>query len=148
MFTTLGQMISEKGRSAETVAPEVSVADAVNQMHQCNVGALLVTEGERLVGIFTERDVLFRVVDEELDPTSTRVSQVMTPDPLAVKPTTTAEEAMRVVTEKRFRHLPVVENEHLVGLVSSGDLTRSVVEAQEGQIDALIRSVKAMGHGA
>jgi CBS domain-containing protein len=147
MFTTLGQIISEKDRSVETVIPEISVADAVHKMYQCKIGALLVTEGKRLVGIFTERDVLFRVVNEGLDPKSTPVSQVMTPNPLAVKPTTTAEEAMRVVTEKRVRHLPVVEGEHLAGLVSSGDLTRAVVAAQEGQIDSLIRSVRAMGRG-
>ena len=147
MLTTLGQIISDKNRAVETIAPDTSVAEAVHKMHQFNIGALLVTEGERLVGIFTERDVLLRVVNEELDPKSTRVAQVMTPNPLAVKPTTTAEEAMRVVTEKRVRHLPVVEDGRLAGLVSSGDLTRAVVTAQEGQIDSLIRSVRAMGHG-
>ncbi len=129
MLTTLGQIIPEKGQSVETTAPEVSVADAVHRMHQLNIGALLVKEGGQLVGIFTERDVLFRVVDEGLDPKATRVSEVMTPDPLALKPTTTVEEAMRVVTEKRFRHLPVVEGGHLQGLVSNGDLTRSAVRA-------------------
>ena len=148
MLTTLSQILAEKGHGIQSARPEDSVADAVRKMHELNIGALLVTEGERLVGIVTERDVLFRVVNEGLDPISTRVSQVMTSDPLAVAPTTSAEQAMQVVTEKRFRHLPVVEGDRLVGIVSSGDLTRAVVKSQEGQIDGLIRSVKAMAHGA
>ena len=148
MFTTLSQILAEKGGTVHTVPPTTLVSEAVHEMHQLEIGSLLVTEGDRLVGIFTERDVLFRVVDGELDPKSTKVAQVMTADPLAVKPSTTAEQAMQLVTDKRFRHLPVVEEGRLVGGVSSGDLTHSVVKSQEGQIDALIRSVKAMAHGA
>lgn len=148
MFTTLSQILAEKGGEVHSVGPETSVAEAVHQMYQRGIGALLITEGDRLVGIFTERDVLFRVVAGDLDPKSTKVTQVMTTDPLAVKPATTAEQAMRLVTDKRFRHLPVVEEGRLVGVVSSGDLTRSVVKTQKGQIEALIRSVKAMAHGA
>lgn len=117
-------------------------------MHEHNIGALLVTEGDNLIGISTERDVLFRVVHAGLDPLSTKVFQVMTPDPMSVKPTATVEQAMQLVTQKRIRHLPVAEAGRLYGLVSSGDLTRAVASDQESQIDSLIRSVRVMAHGA
>jgi len=147
MLTTLKEIISEKNRAVQTAQPEDSVYEAVHKMHQHNIGALLVTKDDNLVGIFTERDVLFRVVHAGLDPKSTKVSEVMTPEPMSVAPSATVEQAMHLVTKKRIRHLPVVENERLFGLVSSGDLTRAVSSNQEFQIDSLIRSVKVMAHG-
>jgi len=147
MLTTLKEIISEKNRAVQTSKPEDKVYDAVYKMHQHNIGALLVTKEGNLVGIFTERDVLFRVVHAGLDPKSTKVSEVMTPEPMSVAPSATVEQAMQLVTQKRIRHLPVVENERLFGLVSSGDLTRAVSSNQEFQIDSLISSVKVMAHG-
>ena len=148
MLTTLKEIISEKNRAVQTAQPQDKVYDAVQKMHEHNIGALLVTEDGQLVGIFTERDVLFRVVHTGLDPKSTDVSEVMTQNPLSVDPRTTVEQAMQLVTQKRIRHLPVVENGQLAGVISSGDLTRVVTSNQEIQIDSLIRSVKVMAHGA
>jgi CBS domain-containing protein len=94
-----------------------------------------------MVGIFTERDVLCRVVGEGRDPSATRVVDVMTQEVVAVRSTTSVEEAMAVFTEKRFRHLPVVDDGELKGLVSSGDLTRRMSRNQEGHIQDLMNFI-------
>jgi CBS domain-containing protein len=96
---------------------------------------------EHLVGIFTERDVLCRVVDEERDAAATRVAEVMTASPVVVKSEATVSEAMAIVSEKRCRHLPVVEDNKLVGLVSSGDLTKWVTRNQEFHIQNLVNFI-------
>jgi len=96
---------------------------------------------ETPLGIFTERDVLCRVVAEGRDPTKTRVVDVMTQEVVAVRSTTSVEEAMAVFTEKRFRHLPVVDDGELKGLVSSGDLTRRMSRSQEGHIQDLMNFI-------
>jgi len=140
----LKDVAEAKGGEIYSVSPSVLVSDAVHQMHEHNVGALLVREGDRIAGIFTERDVLFRVVDDGVDPKATPVSQVMTKDPVSVSPSTSVEDAMRQVTERRIRHLPVVENDRLVAMVSSGDLTRWMVRTQETQIDSLTKDVKSV----
>ena len=147
MLITLNEVLSFKNSAVQTSQPEDKVYDAVFKMHQHNIGALLVTSEGRVVGVFTERDVMFRMVHTELDPKSTSDSEVMTPDPISVAPSTTVEQAMQLVTEKRIRHLPVVDDGRLVGMVSSSDLTRVLTSNQEAQIDGLIRSVKVMAHG-
>ena len=109
------------GRPPVTVTRTATVVEAARQMKQRNVGSVLVVDGARLVGIFTERDVLFRVLAAERDPSATRMSEVMTPQPQ----TLTADEpflrALRVMHEGRFRHLPVVEQGRPIGIVSVRD---------------------------
>ncbi|HQU50203.1 MAG TPA: CBS domain-containing protein [Casimicrobiaceae bacterium] len=109
------------GRPPVTVTRTATVVEAARQMKQRNVGSVLVVDGARLVGIFTERDALFRVLAAERDPSATRMSEVMTPQPQ----TLTADEpflrALRVVHEGRFRHLPVVEQGRPIGIVSVRD---------------------------
>jgi CBS domain-containing protein len=119
------------------VGPHETIAEAARYMTENSIGALVVLEQDHVVGIFTERDVMFRVVTMRLDPASTPVKDVMTPNPVCVLPTLSVDEAMVLVTERRFRHLPVVENGKLRGLISSGDLTRWVVRDMEQQIEDL-----------
>ncbi len=145
MSSTLSQVLDFKGSSVATAKPEVTVAEAVGQMHKQKIGALVVERDGAVAGIFTERDVLFRVVDGGLDPAKTAVSEVMTPDPRCVSPSTTVEEAMREVTELRARHLPVLDNGKLIGLVSNGDLTRWVVTEQKEEIRDLGQKVEKEG---
>jgi len=144
MLTSLKEIVSKLNRAIQTSQPQDSVYDAVHKMHVYNIGALLVVEDNKLVGIFTERDVLYRVVHAGLNPKTTKVSEVMTPEPMSVTPATTVGQAMQLVTQKRIRHLPLVEDGRLVGLVSSGDLTRAISSNREYQIDSLIGSVKVM----
>ena len=141
MQNTLADVIAVKGSTVHSVAPEATVLDAVRAMNAEKIGALLVRDGEEVVGIFTERDVLCRVLDSERDPATTRVAEVMSTELVAVRPSTRVEEAMAVITEKRCRHLPVFDDGELVGLVSIGDLTRWVSRHQEGHIQDLVNYI-------
>ena len=134
MDSTLSAIMASKGKIIETAAPSDLVSDSVEKMHEKNIGALPVVEGEKVVGIFTERDALYRVIHGKLDPASTRVIEVMTKDPECLSPSMTLIDAMRTVNSKRFRHLPLVEDGRLVGLISSGDLTQWVVDKEKAEI--------------
>jgi CBS domain-containing protein len=138
--TPLSQVLATKSRGKATlsVPPDISVAAAVEVLNQNQVGSVLVLDGGRLVGIFTERDILRRVVGERRDPASTRVSDVMTRDLVVMRPSASVVDAMKVVSEKRIRHIPVVEAGTVVGVVSQGDLNHWLVRNREGQIQDLV----------
>lgn len=138
MYGFVSGILAGKGRQVYTVAPGATVRQAVREMNQHGVGALLVIDGERPAGIFTERDVLRRVVDAGLDPNTTPVARVMTTGLLVVEPSATVEEAMAIMTQRRLRHLPVVERGRVVGMVSIGDLTRRVSLEQDVHIRKLV----------
>jgi len=130
----LSKMMEERSAAVHSVAPGISVTECVRQMNELKIGAMLVMEGDRLAGIFTERDAMTRVLGGGLDPTHTLVSEVMSSDPVCVTPSTTLEEARALVTARRIRHLPVVDDGKVVGMVSSGDLTHWLVRDQSLQI--------------
>ena len=137
MNDPIASVLEQKGSDVVTVAPETTVLAAVHQMNERRIGALLVVERTRPVGIFTERDVLVRVVAAGLDPTSTPVGEVMTRSPVTVRSDVTVAQAMMVITEKRCRHLPVIDGTRLCGLISIGDLTSWLVRHQQRTIDDL-----------
>jgi len=144
MFSPLSSVIQgKKNQEILAASADEIVFNVVQRMNLNRVGAVIVTERDRLVGIFTERDVLVRVVGEGRDAKTTIVCDVMTYNPMTAKPATTVESALRLVTTKRFRHLPIVDGTRLVGMVSAGDLTRWVVDAQKLQVDAAVAAVKA-----
>ncbi len=135
MYGRLAELLNEKGRQIYTVRKGASVCDAVREMNAKGVGALLVRDdARRPTGIFTERDVLRRVVDADLDPATTRVVEVMTPNPVTIDVDARVEEAMALMTERRFRHLPVMEGGQTAGLVSIGDLMRWVTLSLEDHL--------------
>jgi len=144
MLSQLNDILDKKGRTLHTIAPQASVLEAAQRMKALGIGALLVTEATQLLGIFTERDVLVRVVAEGRDPRSTSVADVMTPEPKCVSPFITIENAMHVITDKRFRHLPVVEGDRLEGMITIGDLARWMVGTQKAQLEDLVRAVKGV----
>ena len=141
MLDTLSAILNEKGTAVHAVEPSASVLDAVKKMNEERIGALLVIEGSKPVGIFTERDVLTRVVDKSRDPGGTRVEEVMSTEVVAVSPKTTVDEAMAVITERRCRHLPVLDDGRLEGMVSIGDLTRWVTRKQRYEIQDLVNFI-------
>ena len=145
MQNSLGSILETKGREIHSATPTTPISEAVREMHDHRVGSMLIMDGGRLAGILTERDVLFRVVDQGIDPTSTPVSRVMTENPKTVSTDMSVEEAMREVSDSRIRHLPLVDGDKVVGLVSSGDLTRWVVDAQKEDITGLQQEVKKEG---
>ena len=130
--------IFEEGEAIHSVGPDTPVTECVRLMTAEKIGALVVMDGERLKGIFTERDALNKVLAAGLDPGSTKVSEVMTKDPYCIPPTTTVGDAMELITKRRFRHLPIVENGKLLAVVSSGDLTRWLVKDQVGEVQELV----------
>ena len=137
--TPVSAILDHKGPSVHNIQPDASVLDAVHLMNEKKVGSLLVIENGKSIGIFTERDVLVRIVDARRDPAATTVRDVMTANPIVIKPSVTIEEAMRIVTEKRRRHLPVInEDGELLGLISIGDLMRWIVREQDTYVDHLL----------
>jgi CBS domain-containing protein len=126
------------GDAIHAVGPDRPVSECVRLMTDRKIGALVVMEGEQLKGIFTERDALNKVLAAGRDPAGTRVCDVMTRDPYCIPPSMSVGDAMHVVTHRRFRHLPVVEDGKLVAVVSSGDLTRWLVKDQAGEIQELV----------
>jgi CBS domain-containing protein len=128
------EILARKGTMVLSVSPETSVADAVRTMNESGVGSLVVLLREEVVGIFSERDVLVRVVDALRDPLSTAVEEVMSTRLVTIGPDAMVAEGMRVMTEKRVRHLPVMEGRQLLGIVSIGDLTKAVVEDLQQEV--------------
>jgi CBS domain-containing protein len=138
MHTTLRTLLLQKGGTTQSVPPDSTVADAVAVMNVSNVGSVLVMDGARLVGIFTERDVLRRVVGNRMAPEKTLISEVMTRHPAVMRPTSTVADAMAVVSEKRVRHLPVVEEGRVLGVISAGDLNHWLIRGHQVEIDQLV----------
>jgi CBS domain-containing protein len=139
MNTPIAVLLSRKSSGVFSVAVTASVADAVRVMNLHKVGSVLVMQSGRLAGIFTERDVLSRVVASGRAPEFTSMVNVMTRDPLTVTSQTTVEDVMVTFTENRCRHLPVIDEEtgELRGLISIGDVTRWMVEEHRAEADHL-----------
>ena len=134
-MTRLRDLLGRKGSHVWTIGPSATVLEAAEAMNAHRIGALVVTDGDRVVGIFTERDVLQRVVAGRRDPESTRVADVMTAEVVCGAPETTAEEARGAMRDRRIRHLPVADGDgRLAGLVSIGDLNALAQADQEQTI--------------
>lgn len=132
---TVEAILAEKGPSVLAVSRGTSVIDAAEMMNKHNAGSVLVTNDGQIEGIFTERDVLRRVVAARRDPAATPVSEVMTSEVACCRPGTTMEEARTFMKNKRVRHLPVVdENNKVLGLISIGDLNAYKLDGQETTI--------------
>ncbi len=129
MNTPLSHILSQKGASVTTVAPSATVSEAVHVMNQCHIGAVLVMNADhKLLGIFTERDVLSRIVGPGADPKTTQVQAVMTTNLVTATNATTVDEAMALFMERRIRHLPVLDHGVIVGIISIGDINRRMLE--------------------
>jgi CBS domain-containing protein len=146
MNTSVSTLLEHKGPKVFSVPSDVTVCAAVREMNDHKVGAVVVMQAGRLVGIFTERDVLARVVAPGLDPKTTPIAQVMTRDPITIEPTTTVEQVMTLFTDKRFRHLPVVDHGALIGLVSIGDVLRRMVDTHRHEAEQLKHYITSGGY--
>ena len=137
MNVPISALLGEKTGKVFSIASSATVLDAVSEMNRLHVGSMIVLDEDRLVGIFTERDVLQRVVAAGLSPADTPVSEVMTQEVETIAPSATIEETMHAMTERRHRHLPVVDDGRLIGLVSIGDITRWISQANEEEAHSL-----------
>jgi CBS domain-containing protein len=137
-MSKVAEILSEKGSHLLSVGAEATVLDAALLMNEHQVGALVVTEAGRIVGIFSERDVLRRIVAERRDPAVTRISEVMTSDVVCGTPDTLIEEARGVMKHRRIRHLPIIGESHeVLGMISIGDLNAWRLDGQERTIHYL-----------
>ena len=137
MDQPVSKLLDKRPGDIHTVDINTTVTDAVHTMNEAHVGAVAVMDNGRLAGIFTERDVLRRVIDGRRDPDETMVSEVMTSDVIVIKPTDTVQHAMVLVNTRNCRHLPVMDDDTLVGMVSVRDLIGVVVDGQEHRIAEL-----------
>ena len=135
---TLAEVVSTNIKKAHVLSQNKLVSDAIENMRSRSIGALVILgDDENVTGIFSERDLLNRVAAPGLDAGTTKISDVMTPEPVCVDTSTTVEEAIQIVTNKHIRHLPLVSAGKLQGLISSADLSEWVVNAQQIEIDGL-----------
>lgn len=125
-----------QGKKVVTASPDISVADAATAMRNARVGALAILEDEKLVGIFTERDALFRVLANGLNPSTTRLHHVMTENPQTITPNRPVSHAMHLMHEGGYRHMPVVENGYLVGMISVRDALVPELREFEEELDS------------
>ena len=135
MNNPISALLDSKDSVIHTVPPHATVFEAVQKMVAARIGAVLVVDGENLVGIFSERDVLIRVVSLHRDPMTTPVAHVMTIDPVTVDASTTVEEVLDQHSGREFRHLPVLDEGRLVGMVSVRDLLRWVAQSNNSRVE-------------
>lgn len=138
---TVRQVLSRKGREVYAILPEATVLEALKELARHDIGALLVMKGDQLLGIFSERDYARKLVLLGRFSKDTRVEEVMTRQVVTVAPETELSEAMRLMTEHRVRHLPVVEGGKVVGVISIGDAVKAIIAEQEVLIEELSRYV-------
>lgn len=131
------QVLQGKGHDVWSIDPEASVLDALSLMADKEVGALAVTQADKLVGVVTERDYARKVVLQGRSSKSTKIKDIMTSRVAYARPDQTVEECMAVMTDKRIRHLPVMDGEKLLGIISIGDLVKSIIEEQQQVIEQL-----------
>jgi len=130
-------ILNEKSSSVYCVDVSETVAEAVGLMNRERIGSVMVIKNGQCVGIFTERDVLNRVISAKLNAEKTRVEKVMTSDFISVQENSTLRQTMHIMTNKRVRHLPVFEEEKLVGMISIGDVTRKLLEINQNEAASL-----------
>ncbi len=130
-------ILNRKGTAIWTISPNATVFEAIQLLARKNIGALPVMEGDRLIGMFSERDYTRKVALEGKTSQNTKVRDILTPNVATISPDDTVEDGMRMMTEKHIRHLPVMDNSRIVGLVSIGDMVNSIISAQSAAIDQM-----------
>ena len=138
----LSVLLDRKGCDIVSVPPETIVRDAAKKMTENKVGALLIMSGDKLEGIVTERDILNKIVSKGRNPDEVKVHKIMTKDVVVITSNRTVRDAMQIVTEKRLRHLPIIKDGKLIGMISGGDLTRSIVAEEEDVIETLYQYIR------
>ena len=134
---TVRQLLGTKSPEIHAVAPDSAVIDAIRLMAEKGIGAVLVMDGARLAGILSERDYARKIVLRDRSSRDTPVAAIMTAEVVMVTPADTVEDCLQLVTDRRIRHLPVVEDGAVMGVISIGDLVKAVIEQQRQELDQL-----------
>ncbi|MFB3063915.1 MAG: CBS domain-containing protein [Gammaproteobacteria bacterium] len=140
-MNTLNQLLKSKSREVWSIGPDASVYDAIHLMAEKGIGALVVLKDESLVGIISERDYARQVVLKDRSSKETLVKDIMSGKVIYADPDQTVDECLAVMTEKRIRHLPVMDGGQMVGLISMGDLVKTIIAEQKVTIDQLERYI-------
>jgi CBS domain-containing protein len=133
----VSSLLHYKGPALWSISPDTTVYDAIKLMAEKNIGALPVISGGKLVGIISERDYTRKIALQGKSSKETRVLEILSKEIVCVAPTESVEECMRLMTENRVRHLPVVENEKLLGIISIGDLVNWIISSQNSAIEQM-----------
>ncbi|MDA3923044.1 MAG: CBS domain-containing protein [Salinisphaera sp.] len=136
-MTTVNDLLRDKSSDIWTIGPDETMFDALKLLGEKNIGAVLVMEGGRLVGLLSERDYARKVLLKGRRSRETKVREVMSTDVTSVTSRTAVEECLSLMTDRRFRHLPVMDNDKLIGLISMGDLVKAIIEDQRDLIGQL-----------
>jgi CBS domain-containing protein len=136
-MTTVKQMLDIKGYDVWTIEPDQTVFEAISLMVEKGIGALVVVQDDHVVGIISERDYMRNVILRGRSSRQTPVADIMTAHVIGTKLTRSAEECMAIISEKRIRHLPVMDGEQLIGIISIGDLVKSIIDHQQFMIEQL-----------
>ena len=136
-MTTVAQLLEDKGNTVHSIETSDSVYDAIKSMAQLGIGALVVMENNAMVGIITERDYARKVILDGKSSQNIPVKEIMTAKTVCARLDQTVEECMAVITEKRVRHLPVLDNNKVVGMISIGDLVKAIIAEQQFIIEQL-----------
>ncbi len=137
MIETIRQLLNKKGNQVWAIAPDATVYQALELMAEKDIGAVLVMEGDQLQGIFSERDYARRCILHNRKSKETLVKDLMTANVITIAPSASIDDAMALMTKHHIRHLPVVENDKVVGVISIGDVVKAVIENQEHLISHL-----------
>jgi len=131
------EILDQKGRDVWTVAPSDTVREALARMAEHNIGALVVTKDQQVIGVISERDFARKAIIEGTSSLETRVEDIMAVAPSCVRPDTAIDECMTIMTEKRVRHLPVLDGTDLIGLVSIGDVLKTIISECKSKVGEL-----------
>jgi CBS domain-containing protein len=134
---SINEILAHKSKAVWSISPDATVFEAIQMMDAKNIGALLVTEHDKLVGVITERDYTRKIALKGKSSKEARVREIISPKTIQVAPGQSVEECMRLMTEHRVRHLPVIDGERIVGVVSIGDLVNWIISAQGTAIHQL-----------
>lgn len=143
---TVGQVLKSKGYGYHGIGPDAAAYDGLALMEEKNVGALLVVENGKLIGVFSERDYARKVILKGKSSKNTTVRELMSGPPISVKPETSLRECMVLMTNNRVRHLPVIGNDTLLGVVSIGDVVHAIITEQESTIEELEEYIAGTGY--
>jgi len=141
---TVRDILRTKGHEVWSVRPDATLFEALEKMAEKNVGALLVMEGEEVVGIVSERDYARKIILKGKSSKETRVTEIMTKDTLYVDPDYRVEECMALMTDEHVRHLPVIEEDRVIGIISIGDVVKEIISEKQFVIEQLEKYIK--GH--
>jgi CBS domain-containing protein len=141
MTGTVSAILSQKGSTVHTIVPDATVFEAIQVMADRNIGALLVVAGDRLVGVISERDYTRKVALKGKSSRETKVREILSSPVVTATPGHAVEDCMRLMTEHRVRHLPILEGEKVVGIVSIGDLVNWTISVQDAAIEQLERYI-------